>query len=54
MKPAPLGALNADLAPIEEDLAARIDAISTLPQHSASPGLHGAAESFAPSRSSAS
>jgi hypothetical protein len=27
MKPAPLGALNADLAPIEEDLAARIDAI---------------------------
>jgi len=27
MKPASLGALNADLAPIEEDLVARIDAI---------------------------
>jgi hypothetical protein len=27
MKPASLGALNADLAPIGEDLAARIDAI---------------------------
>ena len=27
MKPAPLGTLNADLAPLEEDLATRIDAI---------------------------
>ncbi|HEX5769284.1 MAG TPA: hypothetical protein VFX94_13700 [Burkholderiales bacterium] len=27
MKPAPLGALNAELGPIEEDLAARIDVI---------------------------
>jgi hypothetical protein len=27
MKPAPLGALNADLAPIDEDLPARINAI---------------------------
>lgn len=27
MKPAPLGTLNADLQPLEEDLAARVDSI---------------------------